>query len=139
MGYRLEAVHANLDFADTPLHGAHVKTRLDVKLDTVLNLQTLTESGKASDIREAFRQFGSEVLIEWDLETEKGVPIPIGEKGMLELDMLSAQYIMQAWMSAIAQVSDPLAQRLRDGSNSPERSTVPANLSSSLESLSTRN
>ena len=139
MGFRLEASYANLDFSDTILDGAHVKTRLDIKLDVVLNLQALAESEKSSDIRRAFEQFGEEVLVEWDLETDKGISIPTGKEGMLNLDIVTAQFIMQAWMSAITQVPSPLGSKSSDGNGSQVQSTGKENLFRSLENLSTPN
>ena len=143
---------ARLEFAGTDYEGIVVRVRLNVPLKTMLQIQEFRDnvSAKATsatevtvDLKdtadsmvEALKLFGRAVLLEWNLEDDNGAPIPVGEEGILAVDVLFAMQIMSHWMEAVSQPPAPLAVPSANGSTSAEPSEPTGELLASLGALS---
>lgn len=61
-------------------------------------------------------------VVEWNLESEPGQPLPATGEGMNKLDWTWGRDFIRAWISAVTEVSDPLERPLTSGEPSPEAS-----------------
>lgn len=115
MGFEVGGDTALLVFEEgTSLSGATVRVSLDMSIDDFLALQGMAnqlQNGEDDDIgdltasvKEAYRQFGDAVLVDWDLML-RGEAIPANGEGMLKLPMRKSAEIFRAWNQAIGAVS----------------------------------
>jgi len=120
--FRLPMRDAKIIFeAGTTFAGAIVKCRLDVEIGMVTDIQDLIEANKQAH---AYEVFGDAVLIEWNLEDQKGNALPANGKGMKRVTPQFAEALMSQWMEALTQIDNPLGQQSRNGSTSEELSGV---------------
>lgn len=120
--FRLPMRDAKIIFeAGTTFAGAEVKCRLDVEIGMVTDIQDLIESSKHAH---AYEVFGDGVLIEWNLEDQKGNALPANGKGMKKVTAGFAEALMSNWMEAVTQVDTPLDLLSKNGSMSEEPSGV---------------
>lgn len=120
--FRLPMRDARIIFEEgTTFAGAEVKCRLDVEIGMVTDIQDLIESSKHAH---AYEVFGDGVLIEWNLEDQKGNAIPANGKGMKKVTPQFAEALMNQWMEALTQLETPLGQQSKNGSMSEELSEV---------------
>lgn len=77
-------------------------------------LQVLQQQ-QTTNVTEAFRQFGREALLQWNLEDDEDSPIPAGADGMLEIDPAFAMLLMEQWVQAVSQPSAPLSVKSSNG------------------------
>ncbi|MDQ7910263.1 hypothetical protein RB614_37795 [Phytohabitans sp. ZYX-F-186] len=63
-------------------------------------------------------------LVEWNLETAPGKPLPMSLDGMRALDWTWGRDLIRAWVKAVSGVSDPLGQPSTDGGPS-EVASIP--------------
>jgi len=120
--FRLPMRDAKIIFEEgTTFAGAEVKCRLDVEIGMVTDIQDLIESSKHAH---AYEVFGDGVLIDWNLEDQKGNALPANGKGMKKVTAGFAEALMTEWMEAVTQVGSPLEQPSKNGSMSEELSGV---------------
>jgi hypothetical protein len=120
--FRLPMRDAKIIFEEgTTFAGAVVKCRLDVEIGMITDIQDLIESSKHSH---AYEVFGDAVLIEWNLEDQKGNILPANGKGMKRVTAEFAEALMTEWMEAVTQVGSPLEQPSKNGIMSEELSGV---------------
>ena len=122
--FRLPMRDAKIIFEEgTTFAGAIVKCRLDVEIGMVTDIQDLIEAGRHAH---AYEVFGDGILIDWNLEDQKGNALPANGKGMKKVTSQFAEALMSEWMEALTQVDIPLGQQSRNGSTSEELSGVTA-------------
>lgn len=107
--------------------GIEVKCRLDVPIDLFLSFME-ADSSNAEVVRGAYRRFGDEVLIEWNLEDDDDQPIPANGDTLLERTPRFASLLLTHWREAAAEISAPLGQRSTNGARSPAPSIPMASL-----------
>jgi len=105
----------------TTFAGAIVKCRLDVEIGMVTDIQDLIEANKHAH---AYEVFGDGILIDWNIEDQKGNALPANGKGMKKVTAGFAEALMSQWMEAVTQVDTPLGQQSKNGSTSEELSGV---------------
>jgi len=120
--FRLPMRDARIIFEEgTTFAGAIVKCRLDVEIGMITDIQDLIEAGKHTH---AYEVFGDGILIDWNLEDQKGNAIAANGKGMKKVTTGFAEALMSQWMEALTQVNAPLEQQSKNGSMSEELSGV---------------
>ena len=116
--FRLPMRDARIIFEEgTTFAGAIVKCRLDVEIGMVTDIQDLIEANKHAH---AYEVFGDAILIEWNLEDQKGNALPPNGKGMKRVTAGFAEALMNEWMEAVTQIDTPLGQPSRNGNTSEE-------------------
>jgi len=137
MGFRRERKIYKLKFEDPDLAGLEVLAR-SLPLGEFFKMSSLTEgaenmAGVAAQAEQLFREFAKS-LVSWNLEDEKGRPVPADYDGIQgqEFDFVLA--IITAWMEAMASVRPPLPMPSSNGATFPEASLPMASLSPSLVS-----
>lgn len=58
-------------------------------------------------------------LVEWNLESKPGEPLPMTLDGMRQLDWSWGKDFIRSWVKAVSDVPAPLSQPSGDGSPSP--------------------
>ena len=120
--FRLPMRDAKIIFEEgTTFAGAIIKCRLDVEIGMVTDIQDLIEANKHAH---AYEVFGDGVLIDWNIEDQKGNALPANGKGMKKVTAGFAEALMSQWMEAVTQVDTPLGQQSKNGSMSEELSGV---------------
>jgi len=120
--FRLPMRDAKIIFEEgTTFAGAIVKCRLDVEIGMVTDIQDLIEANKHAH---AYEVFGDGILIDWNIEDQKGNALPANGKGMKKVTAGFAEALMSQWMEAVTQVDTPLGQQSKNGSTSEELSGV---------------
>jgi hypothetical protein len=120
--FRLPMRDARITFEEgTTFAGAIIKCRLDVEIGMVTDIQDLIEAGKQAH---AYEVFGDGILIDWNLEDQKGNALSADGKGMKKVTSQFAEALMSEWMEALTQVDNPLGQQSKNGSTSEELSGV---------------
>lgn len=120
-GFRLPDRPAVLAFESGPYKGLELRVRLNIPLSLYFDLFQLVESKKADEIEEAARQFGEDVLMDWNFLDHNGEPIPANGEGMLRLDARSIGVVIGKFLGAVGQVSGPKGKRSGDGATSRAR------------------
>jgi hypothetical protein len=121
MGYRLPQRTALVIF-DDDFKGAEARLRLDLPIGRVLEaLAIMPTNGKPSpeNVR-ALCEFLAEILIDWNLEDDDGVPVPADLNGVLDAsaDFISA--LCGAWVEQQTGVPAPFEGPSTSGSPSAE-------------------
>ena len=120
--FRLPMRDAKIIFEEgTTFAGAIIKCRLDVEIGMVTDIQDLIEANKHAH---AYEVFGDGVLIDWNLEDQRGNALPANGKGMKKVTPQFAEALMNQWMEALTQLETPLGQQSKNGSMSEELSGV---------------
>ena len=120
--FRLPMREAKIIFEEgTTFAGAIIKCRLDVEIGMVTDIQDLIEANKHAH---AYEVFGDGILIEWNIEDQKGQALPANGKGMKKVTAGFAEALMGEWMEAVTQVGNPLEQPSKNGNTSEEPSVV---------------
>ncbi len=114
MGFKVPKRTAVLKF-EGDYEGAEVKIRLDAPIGTFLEIQDLVTAGKQLEV---FAVFGDELLISWNLEDDKGKPLPATGTGMKALPIAFGNVLIAEWLEAIQNVPAPLAKTSAAGSTS---------------------
>lgn len=112
MGFKLGRVYV-LEFEGTDMEGAIVKVRSPTiaTLDDLL----LRERGEEQ------WQIMLDHLVEWNLETEDGEPVPATVEGMkAHMEPGVPMIITREWYRAARGITAPLDRRSGDGQPSPE-------------------
>lgn len=106
------------DEENSIFHGAEVRTRLDVTIGQLTEIQDLVDDGKAMH---GFKLFGDSVLVEWNLENDKGEAIPPTGEGMQQVSPAFASSLIEIWMNHVSQIPDPLGVPSPNGDTSLEQ------------------
>ena len=115
MGFKPQRTVYNLVFDGTDLDGLHIRVRaatMKHRLHAFYDLRWRTEDTvqeRHHKQDELFQLFVDHV-IEWNLETEDGEPVPVSKDGLLgacQPDQVGA--ILSAWQSGRQSVPAPLA------------------------------
>lgn len=132
MGYTRKSKIYKLRFEGTEQDGLEVRVRgLTVGQ---LNGMADDEAEDTAAARRRMRQLLADQLIDWNMEDEDGNPLPCTMASIDTLDPLELAAIINAWTSAITQVSGPLPQT-SDGGPPSEVGQIPMEpLSESLAS-----
>ena len=103
MGFRKQPTHYKLKFTDEEYDGFEVTA----KALSVGDFLKLTEAAdKPAEAQSVIISMLADALVNWNLEDEKGKPVPATRKGVESLEFGFLNAIVQAWMTAIAGI-DP--------------------------------
>jgi len=102
-------------------------TSLAANLDPGARRQQLTQE-EIDQMAGLFQGF-ADALIEWNLETESGEPVPPSLEGIRTLDLDTALDVILTWPGAIADVAAPLDSPSSNGATSAALS-MPMEISS---------
>jgi hypothetical protein len=137
MGFTVKRKIYKLIFEDDDLAGLEILAR-SVSLGQMLAISGEGRVGKvdtedAEQTQGMFEMFAG-ALVQWNLEEEDGTPIPVTMEGLQGLDTEFVTAIIEAWTSAIAGVTAPLAKQSTSGGTSQEASIPMETLSLPPES-----
>lgn len=136
MGYRPQRKILKLRFEDYPEYEGLVVRARSLNVGTFMRLNALSvraasvlkrgienvEGEDLAAIDELFQVFATS-LVDWNLEDEDtGEPVPATFDGVKSQDLDFIFPIINAWFTAMAQVSSPLGQRSSNGVRSLEQS-----------------
>lgn len=96
MGYRLTSDTIRLEFDDADLDTMAVDVVSDVPLATFFDIQVLMSSEKPTEVRDAMRLFGDDILDGWDIQDDDG-DVPATAAGFMMLPMSLATEIVTTW------------------------------------------
>lgn len=123
-GFRRKRKVYVLDFEGTDLDGLTAKVRsapigefmrLGELADELETTETVAEMKAVMDV---MLGLFDDVLVEWDLVDDDGVPIPATAAGMAQLEMDEVMLFITAWQNAVAAVPAPLSPASNAGSPS---------------------
>lgn len=122
MGFRIEPTEYRLIFADARLNGLVVQAK-SVSIGRFMEITGLPAAvlnGGVSlkddaVVRDPLLQALAEVVTSWNLDDEKGKPVPPGYDALREQEPWVVRELAKAWMEAVSGVSGPLL----NGSGSP--------------------
>ena len=78
MGFKLERRTAKITFPDNHEYaGLEMECKLDVDLQTFLEIQSMAESATPDGNAGVYTKFGEDILVNWNLEDEDGTPVNI--------------------------------------------------------------
>ena len=111
-------LHINLegDFG-----GAELVCKLDVSIGTFVELQKL--SSNAETIIESYRNFGDNILLDWNFKNKDGFALTPDGAGMLQLPPAVAISILGAWTTQASGNPVDSDKTLNDGNMSEAEST----------------
>jgi hypothetical protein len=115
MGYVPKRTLYKLDFSQTEHAGLEVVTR-SASMAGLLDILTLAEAvenaGATANAgqKEVDRLFSlfDQVLVEWNVETEAGEPVPATKDGLLSQDPDFVMTVITAWAQAMTKAPPPL-------------------------------
>ena len=120
-GFRIPDQTAHITFSGTDYDGAEIWVKLNVSFAHYIALR---EAAEGDDQAKMASLFGSEVLMEWNLEDASGKPVPATGAGMLQIPLSLAMLIVQHWIEAVSAVPAPLAETSGDLSTLAAASTA---------------
>jgi hypothetical protein len=120
-GFRIPDQTAHITFNGTDYDGAEIWVRLNVSFAHYIALR---EAAEGDDQAKMAELFGSEVLMEWNLEDASGEPVPTTGDGMLQIPLSLAMLIVQHWIEAVSGVPAPLEPPSADFSTLEAASTA---------------
>lgn len=127
MGFRPEETHYKLQFEDAAFNGLEVTVaevttgELCELLELVSEVQGGNQLSKAKQVMRLFDMLG-ESLVGWNLEDRDGNPVPADVAGVKSQTLKVNLVIVEAWISAMADVDVPLETGSSDGATSLELS-----------------
>lgn len=101
MGFNANPTTYRLEFDDPALEGMFVRVRRG-------SVQIRTDFDDATSWREQYEAF-AQVLVEWNLDDDKGSPLPLTVDGLVAAEDTVVAAIMNAWVNA-GRPSVPLEQ-----------------------------
>lgn len=119
MGFKLPIKQIKLELEED-MAGAEVICKASVPISTFLIFQNVEDK-----VEEAYRSFGDDVLISWDLEDDNG-PIPATGDGMLQLPPEIGALIVGGWSTTVSNPQNGSVQTSPNGSTSAEQPTLTA-------------
>ena len=102
MGFRREPTLYRLHFEDPEFEGLEVLAGT-LPLKDLLAINKMAKSEDPEDQMNMFRKF-ARALVEWNLEDDKGKPVPATFDGLLSQDVGFVNEIIRAWMEAVSNV-----------------------------------
>ena len=100
--------------------GAQLVCKLDVSIQTFLDLQSLSTDEKT--IIESYKKFGDEILLSWNFTNSEGAVLPATGQGMLDLPPAVAIGILGAWTKEASGNPIDSSNELQNGSTLAEES-----------------
>ena len=100
--------------------GARLVCKLDVSIQTFLDLQSLSTDEKT--IIESYKKFGDEILLSWNFTNSEGAVLPATGQGMLDLPPAVAIGILGAWTKEASGNPIDSSNELQNGSTLAEES-----------------
>lgn len=123
MGYKRASKKFNLQFTGE-LEGLEVQVK-SITMGEMLELEGIftgdDKTPSSEDIQAVFQTF-VKALISWNLEDEKGKPVPATLKGLYSQDIEFIMEIIASWMEAMTNVDRDLGKGSTSGVNSAEAS-----------------
>ena len=130
MGYVPKRTLYKLDFSQTEHAGLEVVTR-SASMAALLDILSLADSVEAAGLKNADQQqmaklfaLFDEVLVEWNVETEDGTPVPATKAGLLSQDPEFVMTVIAAWAQAMSKAPPNLPGGSSTGAN-PLESSIP--------------
>ena len=120
-GFRIPDQTAHITFSGTDYDGAEIWVKLNVSFAHYIALR---EAAEGDDQAKMAELFGSEVLMEWNLEDASGEPVPANGAWMLQIPLSLAMLIVQHWIEAVSGVEAPLEPQSSDFSTLEAASTA---------------
>ena len=122
--------------SDTDLAGATVVVRLDASMEKFIEMSRIADVDEVSmeGVMDLARQFGDELIMEWDLmeDNDEETPIPANGNGMVMLPLRLAMIIIGAWTAKMQAVPAPLVSGSQNGGQLDPASIGLGELSKSL-------
>ena len=107
MGFKLERRTAKITFPDNHEYaGLEMECKLDVDLQTFLEIQAMAESATPDGNAGVYTKFGEDILVNWNLEDEDGTPVSACGSGFLTLPPNVAGAIITAWTEELTTVGE---------------------------------
>lgn len=106
MGFKRKRTVYKLDFSGTQYDGLEVRLT-GLTTGEYLDLVSLSAPGDTDgrETDQTLRLFAAH-LISWNLEDEKGEPIPVTFDGIKTNDLVMNMFIIEAWTDALVDVSE---------------------------------
>ena len=111
MGYTLKKRRLVLKFEESAFEGAEVVCNLSAPVGLV---QEVRETA-GEDLAHFHKLMREQVIISWNLEDDKGTPIPLSEEGFGQVDHNFVMTIVGAWGRAIGNIDSPLDSGSNNG------------------------
>lgn len=131
MGYVPKRTLYKLDFSETEHAGLEVTTK-SASMAALLDILSLADTVEAAGLKNADQQqmirlFGlfDEVLVNWNVETEDGGPVPATKDGLLSQDPEFVMTVIAAWASAMSKVPPPLPNGSSGGGTTGVEASIP--------------
>lgn len=133
MGYKRKSKTFTLQFEDEEFDGLEIRTR-SVSLGKFLDMLTLINAPMDKEnVDNLFREFVG-IVIEWNLEDDDDIPVPLTVDGLYSLDLDFVKSIIDAWQEAMEGISTPLEKNSPGGEQFQEElipmETLPENRAS---------
>jgi hypothetical protein len=128
MGYQRPVKAYRLKFEDPDLAGLEVTVR-SVAISEFLKMTEL--AGAADDPKVAAASAGevfhvlAGALMEWNLDDAAGQPVPATYEGIISCELDFVMMIVNAWLSAMSDVSPPLLNGSSAGTTSALEQSMP--------------
>ena len=104
--FRIERRQAKLVFPDSDYAGLEIIAKLDVSVAVYLEMQNMTATENAMEMKTALKKFGDDILIEWNLQDEDGSEVEANADGFMTLPPKIAVDIMKSWSDACGGVGE---------------------------------
>src|SRR6185437_12408108 len=130
MGYVPKRTLYKLDFSETEHAGLEVTTK-SASMAALLDILGLADQVEAAGLKNADRgqteqlfTLYDDVLVEWNVETETGEPVPASKAGLLSQDPEFVMTVIAAWAQAMSKAPPPLPSGSSAGGN-PVEASIP--------------
>lgn len=118
MGFQRKRKVYKLDFAETEYEGLEVQvTGLTTGeyLDFLLLSGAVEEAGSGANETQGMLEMFSRHLLSWNLESEDSEPVPADFDGIKSNDLTMNLRIVDAWISALSNVSEATEKKSLTG------------------------
>lgn len=105
--------------------GTYLKLAVYAQLDLANPQVAMKHLAEVDELLKTF----ADIIVEWNLEDETGVPVPPTADGLFAQDLSFTKTVLVAWLRAVVSVPDPLASESSSGDLSLEAS-IPMDISS---------
>ena len=104
--FKIERRQARLVFPDSDYSGLEIIAKLDVSVAVYLEMQNMTSTENANEMKVALKKFGEDILISWNLQDEDGTEVSPDADGFMSLPPKIAVDIMKSWSDACGGVGE---------------------------------
>ena len=111
-GFQIPMRTLAVDFTGGEYEGAEVRLRLDVPLRTAFHFQQLGDTG---EIEALLREFGDDILKDWNLEDDQEAAIPATADGLMGLPASFGMLLVEKWTAAMNGGDSPLGKPSPNG------------------------